>query len=84
MARQASPAHSVKTRTHDVGMARFFSRTNLERYRKLASGAAGDAERNQIMEALAKEMSLFKREARSVANGRPVADSPGSKVGKSS
>jgi hypothetical protein len=83
MARQASRAHRVKARTSDAGMGRFFSPTNVDRYRKLASGAVGDAERHQIMEELAEEMHSFKREARIAIDGPPpLDDSLGSQVGE--
>ena len=45
------------------GMARFFSRSNLDRYRKLASGKIDQVEQHQLLEDLAEEMSAFKREA---------------------
>lgn len=76
MARQPSCAH-------DIGMGRFFSPTNLDRYRKLASGAVDDTERHQIMEDLAKEMKSFRCEARMVAadGPRPLDDSIDSRAG---
>ena len=52
------------------GMARFFSRLNLDRYRKLASGKIGQAEQHQLLEALAEEMSAFKREALAAGSRR--------------
>ena len=53
------------------GMSRFFSRTNLARYRKLASGAIGEAEQGQLLADLAEEMKAFRREACVAAAGRP-------------
>jgi hypothetical protein len=83
MARQSSRPHRVNVRTSDAGMGRFFSPTNLDRYRRLASGAVDDAERHRIMEDLAKEMNSFRREARMVAvDGLPPFDgSIGSRAG---
>jgi hypothetical protein len=49
------------------GMGRFFSQTNLDRYRKLANGAVSKAEQYQVLEELAAEMNAFRREARLVA-----------------
>jgi len=46
------------------GMSRFYSSTNLNRYRRLASGAISDAEQRQLLEDLAEEMNAFRREAR--------------------
>jgi hypothetical protein len=45
------------------GMARFFSPSNLDRYRKLASGKIDKAEQHRLLEDLAGEMRAFKREA---------------------
>jgi hypothetical protein len=53
-----------------LGMARFFSRSNLDRYRKLASGKIGQAEQHQLLEDLAEEMSAFKREALTTGSHR--------------
>ena len=63
------------------GMARFFSRSNLDRYRKLASGKIGEAEQHQLLQDLAGEMRAFKREAlaagsRRAAEGSIVSQSP--------
>jgi hypothetical protein len=83
MATQSSRPHRARVRESGAGMGRFFSPTNLDRYRKLASGAVDDTERHQIMEDLAKEMNSFKREARStiVAGPRPLGDDIGSGAG---
>jgi hypothetical protein len=43
-------------------MKRFFSPKNLERYRKLASGAIGKAEQHDLLKALTEEMEAFRRE----------------------
>ena len=45
------------------GMERFFSSTNLDRYRKLVSGAIGEAEKLQLLKDLVEEMNAFRREA---------------------
>jgi hypothetical protein len=52
----------------EAGMARFFSRINLDRYRKLASEAIGDGERQQLFDILAKEVSAFRCEIKSSAS----------------
>jgi hypothetical protein len=48
---------------HSTGMSRFFSSANLGRYRKLASAALGDAERQHVLDMLAKEMRTFRCQA---------------------
>jgi len=48
-------------------MDRFFSPTNLDRYRRLANGTGGAVEQHQLLDELAAEMSAFRREARLVA-----------------
>ena len=53
------------------GMGRFFSPTNLDRYRKLASGVIGESEQHRIFEDLAEEMDAFRCEARVAAVSRP-------------
>jgi hypothetical protein len=55
------------------GMERFFSSTNLDRYRKLASGAIAAAEQYQLLKDLAEEMNAFRRDARGAANRAPVS-----------
>lgn len=50
-----------------TGMSRFYSPANLDRYRKLASGAIEEAEQHQLLEDLAEEMNAFRREAREAA-----------------
>ena len=57
------------------GMARFFSPSNLDRYRKLASGMIGQAEQHQLLEDLAQEMNAFKREALADASRRAAETS---------
>jgi len=47
-----------------AGMARFFSQSNRDRYRKLASGTISQVEQHQLLDDLAEEMDAFKREAR--------------------
>lgn len=81
MARQSSRSRSVEPHRSEVGMQRFFTPTNLDRYRKLASGTVNDPEWKQIMGELAKEMTEFRCEARGVAAaGRRLLDDTGSKV----
>jgi len=46
------------------GMARFFSKSNRDRYRTLASGTISRVEQHQLLDDLAQEMDAFKREAR--------------------
>ncbi len=46
------------------GMSRFFSPTNLDRYRQLASGSLGEAEQHRLLLTLSAEMKAFRREAR--------------------
>jgi hypothetical protein len=53
----------------DVGMSRFFNGQNLERYRKLASNVTTAAERQQLLESLAREMAAFKSERKGAAVG---------------
>lgn len=63
---------NIKMRKRGAGMARFFSQSNRERYRKLASGTIGKAEQHQLLEDLAEEIDAFKREARCCLS--PAAD----------
>jgi hypothetical protein len=51
-------------RKRAAGMARFFSKSNRNRYRRLASGTISQAEQHQLLEDLAEEMDALKREAR--------------------
>ena len=85
MARRPSRERRFKVQTSDIGMARFFSPANLDRYRKLASGAVDETERHRIMNDLAKEMQSFRCEARmAAADGRrPVDDGINSRAGES-
>ena len=56
-----------------AGMERFFSSTNLERYRKLANGTIAAAEQQALLKDLAEEMNAFRREARGAAEqGRGI------------
>lgn len=57
--------HGVIEKTNEVGMARFFSSANLDRYRKLASEAISDVERQQVLDMLAEETSAFRHERKS-------------------
>ncbi len=58
-----SHTHHIRVQKPATGMDRFFSPLNLDRYRKLASGAVGDSERHQLLEDLNEEMNAFRREA---------------------
>jgi hypothetical protein len=63
----------IRMQKSAAGMGRFFSPRNLARYRRLASGAIGEPEQQQLLEDLAKEMNAFRREARVAAvNQRPA------------
>jgi hypothetical protein len=55
---------SIRIRKRAAGTTRFFSLSNRERYRRLASGMISQAEQHQLLEDLAEEMDAFKREAR--------------------
>jgi hypothetical protein len=59
-----SRTKNITMRKPAAGMARFFSRSNRDRYRKLASGTISQAEQHQLLGDLAEEMDAFKREAR--------------------
>ena len=50
--------------TPEVGMDRFFSPTNLGRYRRLAADESDDTERNRVLTMLAEEWGVFTRECR--------------------
>jgi hypothetical protein len=63
---------NIKMQKRGAGMARFFSQSNRERYRKLASGMISQAEQHQLLEDLAEEIDAFKREARCCLS--PAAD----------
>jgi hypothetical protein len=55
---------NVQVQSSEIGMGRFFTRKNLDRYRKLAGGTIEVTERHRILEVLAEEMDAFRREAR--------------------
>ena len=59
-----SRAKNITIQKPATGMARFFSRSNRDRYRKLASGTISQAEQHQLLDDLAEEMDAFKWEAR--------------------
>jgi hypothetical protein len=59
-----SRTKNVRILNPPAGMARFFSQSNRDRYRKLASGTISQAEQHQLLDDLAEEMNAFKREAR--------------------
>ena len=63
---------NIRIRKRAAGMARFFSRSNRERYRKLASGMISQAEQHKLLEDLAEEIDAFKRVARCCLS--PAAD----------
>lgn len=58
--------HDITVEESQAGMGRFFSLSNLDRYRILASDAVGVAERKQVLKVLAKEMNTFRRECHAV------------------
>jgi hypothetical protein len=68
-----SPAQHIGVQKPTPGMSRFFSPTNLDRYRRLASGALGEAEQHRLLQDLAEEMKAFRREARVDSINRPTA-----------
>ena len=55
--------YNVANEKYKTGMARFFSPRNLDRYRKLATGAVGDTERRHVLGLLAEEVTAFRRES---------------------
>jgi hypothetical protein len=59
-----SRIQNIAVRKRAAGMARFFSKSNRDRYRKLASGTISQAEQHRLLYDLAEEMDAFKREAR--------------------
>jgi hypothetical protein len=65
-------AYDLVAEDGKTGMGRFFSRENLDRYRKLASEGINDSERRHLLDVLAMEMIAFRREARgpTVTNAR--------------
>jgi hypothetical protein len=65
MIEHSSRPYGVIAKINEVGMARFFSSANLDRYRKLASEAISDVERQQVLDMLAKEVSAFRHESKS-------------------
>jgi hypothetical protein len=64
MIEHSSRSYGVIAKINEVGMARFFSSANLDRYRKLASEAISDAEGQQVFDMLAKEVSAFRHESK--------------------
>lgn len=61
------------TESPTVGMRRFFSQLNLDRYRRLASGLIGEAEQHQLLVDLAEEIIAFRRAARMAGVNRSLA-----------
>jgi hypothetical protein len=59
---------SIRGQKAPSGMGRFFSSMNLDRYRKLVSGAIGEAEKHQLLKDLAEEMNAFRREVHGAAD----------------
>lgn len=51
-------------KTSENGMGRFFSPTNLGRYRRLAGDKIDAAERNRVLKVLDEEWGAFTRECR--------------------
>lgn len=68
-----STTQHIRMQKSAAGMGRFFGPMNLDRYRKLASGAISNAEQHQLLEDLAEEMNAFRREARVAAVNRRSA-----------
>ena len=68
---KSNHTQSLRAQKASSGMSRFYTQANLDRFRKLASGAIGEAEQHKLLADLAEEMSAFKREARLVAVNRP-------------
>jgi hypothetical protein len=62
MANVSHPCKVTIEQSH-TGLARFFRPENLDRYRKLASDVTDVAQRRTLLEALAKELKSFRREA---------------------
>jgi hypothetical protein len=56
--------HAILANGPEMGMARFFSPTNLDLFRKLASDEIATVERNRVFEALGHEWEAFTRECR--------------------
>jgi hypothetical protein len=54
--------YDVAADGYRTGMGRFFSPVNLNRYRKLTSKAIDDTERQNVLDALAREMEAFRRD----------------------
>ena len=54
--------HLSVRKVAETGMGRFFSLTNLDRYRRLADDETAAAERSRVLKALAEEWSAFTRE----------------------
>jgi hypothetical protein len=76
------PSQHITVQRLRSGMRRFFSATNLDRYRILASTAVGEAEQHQLLRDLAEEMNAFRREAceAPVNRPRPFKEDMGSQV----
>lgn len=55
-------------------MSRFFSSSNLDRYRKLSIGSLSDAKQHRLLPALSEEMEAFRREARRDCGRRPALE----------
>lgn len=58
------PVRYMPGKTSENGMGRFFSPTNLGRYRRLAGDKIDAAERNRVLKVLAEEWGTFARECR--------------------
>ena len=70
MIEHSSRPYGAIAKINEVGMARFFSLANLDRYRKLASEAISDVERQQVLDMLAKEVSAFRHESKSQTSSK--------------
>jgi hypothetical protein len=59
--------HDARWHASETGMGKFFSPTNLGRYRSLVDDKTSAAERSQILTTLAEEWGAFTRECRSAS-----------------
>ena len=59
-----SPRSAFLAKAGEFGMGRFFSPTNLRRYRSLVDDAVDAPERGRVLKALAEEWGAFTRECR--------------------
>ncbi len=67
-------AYDAARNASEVGMARFFSPTNLGRYRALADDEINATERDRFLKMLAEEWSAFRCELRTLFPVIPARD----------